>query len=250
MRNDIDEMNKLRNQMKLLMALIIMALAASVLKNIINERWAKQRDTVACVPQVETNYPGIYLESAAHPINHDAKMKLFVEQYIHLTQDEAPIDFHKTTKDKRLDKARLSDNKYKAIFMSDGPERILNQTRFSVSNERFVELDRDKKSIVFLIDEILITPVPMSNIVPVTVRGQYEGLFDTEESKNKGLAPEFLGYKEIKLLVRTDFPETNLDDTKFYNKPGFFVIWSEMTELDIGTKTKLEQRSREMLLRN
>lgn len=225
------------------------AFGLSVLKNVINERWAKQRDTVACIPEVETNYPGVYLETAAHPINHDAKLKLFMEQYVHLTLDEAPTDFHKVTKDQRLNKARVSDNKYKAIFMSDSVEKIFNQKRFAESNERFIELDRDKKSIFFLIDEMIVIPNAMSNITSVIVRGQFEGIFDTQEGKNRGLAPEFLGYKEFRYLVRTEFPETDIDDNKFYNKPGFFVIWSEKVELDLGTKTKLEQRSREMMLR-
>lgn len=249
MREEIDELKRLRWIIWWLITATIFAFSLSVVKNIINERWAKQRDTVACIPSIETNYPGIYLESAAHPINHDAKLKLFMEQYVHLTLDESPTDFHKVTKDKRYDKARLSDNKYKSIFMSDDIERILNQKRFAESNERFVELDRDKKSVVFLIDELIVAPMPMTNMTTVTVRGQFEGIFDSVNSQNKSLAPEFLGYKEFRYLVRSDFPETDVDNDKFYNKPGFFVVWSEKIDLDLGTKTKLENRSRELLLR-
>ena len=171
------------------------------IKNYINERWAKNRDTVACVPETETHYPGVYIESAAHPINHDAKLKLFVEQYVHLTRDESIVDFHKLDKSGRYDKA------------------------------------------------ILLMPVPMSLNTAVIVRGQYESIYDSAEAKNKSLPPEFLGYKEIRYIVETSFPESNVKND-WENKDGFYVIWSSERDVPLGEATLLQRKSREKLIRN
>src|SRR5690606_10469997 len=108
----------------------------------------------------------VYIQSAAHPINHDAKMQLFIEEYVHLTRNEQIIDFHKLVAEesgeKRFDKARLSDAKWKAIFMAKGAERGLNEKRYAESSDIYNILDKDKKSIIFFIDEIITMPVPMT----------------------------------------------------------------------------------------
>jgi hypothetical protein len=249
MKEQTKEVKQLSARVYILGIIVIIALVQSVIKNYINERWAKNRDTVACVPETETHYPGVYIESAAHPINHDAKLKLFIEQYVHLTRDESIVDFHKLDKSGRYDKARLSDSKWTAIYMSKGPEKIINQMNFSKSTDRMFFLEREKLGLVFLIDEILLMPVPMSLNTAVIVRGQYESIYDSAEAKNKSLPPEFLGYKEIRYIVETSFPESNVKND-WENKDGFYVIWSSERDVPLGEATLLQRKSREKLIRN
>lgn len=249
MKKETKEMRQLSSRVYLLGVVVVFALGQSVIKNVINERWATQRDTVACVPDVESHFPGPYIESAAHPINHDAKMKLFIEQYVNLTRNESVIDFHKMDKSGRYDKARLSDNKWKAIYMSKPPEQMVNQLNFSKSTDRYFFLEREKLGIVFLVDEILLMPVPMSSTTAVIVRGQYEAIYDSSENKNKSMPPEFLGYKEIKYLVETTYPQSDMQN-EWENKDGFFVVWSSERDVTLGEATLLQRKSREKLLRN
>ena len=244
------EIRKMSSRVYLLMVLMVIALAQSVVKNLINEKWAKDRDTVACIPEIETHYPGVYLQSAAHPVNNDAKIQNFIEQYVHLTRNEEVIDFHKAlsnSKNGRYDKARLSMSKYKAMFMSEGVERKLNEVRYAKSSDIFHYLDQRKMGIVFLIDSIEVRPVPAGMMIPVVVRGQFEAIYDTGEKQNKNLPPDFLGYREIKYLVKRGFEMTD-DKDNIENKTGLFVVWSEERTLDPGEKRKLFEQSREFFL--
>lgn len=252
MEKDTKEIQEMSNRITLLILAVVIALASSVLKNFINEKWARERDELACVPDVENHYPGVYIQSAAHPINHDAKMQSFIEEYVHLTRNEQIIDFHKLVNEKdgskRYDKARLSDAKWKAIFMSKGAERGLNKKKYSESSDMYSYLDRDKKSIIFLIDEIITLPVPMSMHTAVIVRGQFESIYDSAEQDKQNLPPEFLGYREIKYIVETSFPRAD-DKENWENKPGFYVIWSSERILNPGEKLLLSKKSREMSIR-
>lgn len=246
----------------------------SILKNTINEKWARERDNVACIPaDTEITYPGVYLQSAAHPVNVEARVQSFIEEYVHLTRDDQIVDYHKLATDKRYDKARLSDTKWKSIFMSKEIERDLNMLRYIESYDRYQELNRDRKSIIFLIDEILTFPVPLTNSTVVIVRGQYEGIYDQGDNKGKTLPPDFLGYREIRYIVQQSFPRVKIDretekkeiiaelnkkrgkDQKvniknigFENKFGLYVVWSEEKVLNAGEKLKLEERSRDHLV--
>ena len=252
MEKETREIREITQKVRLLIIFVIIAFLSSIGKNIINEKWAKERDDVACVPDVETHYPGVYIQSAAHPINHDAKMQSFIEEYVHLTRNEQIIDFHKLVNEEegkgRYDRARLSDAKWKAIFMSKGPERGLNKKKYSESSDMYSMLDRDKKSIIFLIDEIITMPVPQFLHTAVIVRGQFEAIYDTAEQDKQNLPPEFLGYREIKYIVETSFPRAD-EKENWENKPGFYVIWSSERILDPGEKKLLEKKSREMAIR-
>lgn len=249
MEKETKEISELSNRVYLLIIAVIIAFVASVGKNLINEKWARERDEVACVPDIETNFPGVYIQSAAHPINHEAKMQTFIEEYINLTRNEQIIDFHKLVAEeegeKRFDKARLSDAKWKAIFMAKGVERALNEKRYAESSDIYNLLDKDKKSIIFLIDEIITMPVPLTMNTAVIVRGQFDAIYDTSEKENQNLPPEFLGYREIKLIVESSFPRMDEKDN-WENKPGFYVIWSSESILSPGEKLLLEKKSRTM----
>lgn len=243
------EIKRMSSRVYLLIFLMGIALFQSIIKNYINEKWAKDRDTVACIPEIETHYPGIYLQSAAHPINEDAKLQNFIEQYINLTRNEQVIDFHKVlnSQSDRYDKARLSNAKFKSIFMSEGVERKLNELRYAKSSDVFNYLDQKKMNIIFLIDSIETRPVPAGMMIPVVVRGQFEAIYDSAEKDKKVLPPEFLGYREIRYMVKRGFEMTDAEDN-IENKTGFFVVWSDERTLDPGEKNKLFKQSREFFL--
>ena len=93
----------------LLLAIIlgVLSLGASVFKNIITENWAKSRNTVACIPaDVEYSFPFAYHQSSAHPVQNDALIKTFVEEYIHMSLDEQIVDYHKVTNNQRYNNWR------------------------------------------------------------------------------------------------------------------------------------------------
>lgn len=243
------EIKKTRSRVYLLIVLMAIALLQSVFKNYINEKWAKERDTVACIPEVETHYPGVYLQSAAHPVNEDAKLQNFMEQYVLLTRNEEVTDFHKVlnSKNKIYDKARLSKPKYQAIFMSDGTERKLNELKWAKSTDVYNYLQQEKMNIVFLIDSIETRPVPAGMWIPVVVRGQYEAIYDKSDKNTKTLPAKFLGYREIRYMVKRGFEQTDEEDN-IENKYGYYVVWSQERTLNPGEKRKLFEQSREFFL--
>lgn len=250
MNEQTRELSRLSNWVIILCFLVAVAIVQSVIKNMINEKWIKERDQVACAPvDVENTYPLVYLQSSSHPVNFEAKIQTFIEEYVHLTRDEKIIDYHKVSTDQRVDKARLSKNKEKAMYMSLGAEKATNEKKYIKSNEVFYKLEQENMGIKFLIDEIITNPVPLSNTIAVTVRGQYEGIYDRKEQKLQQLAPEFLGYREIRYMVQVDFPRLSMYDNKGYeNKYGYYVVWSEEREITISEKRDYEDRSRERLL--
>lgn len=243
----IDETNRATGLVYVLVILVIIAILQAILANFINQKWLKERDSVSCIPQTETHYPGYYLQSAAHPINNEAKLQNFMEQYIILTRNEIITDFYKVSKNPKYEKARLSSAKFKAINMSKGLERKLNSVRYARSNETYNYLEQEGLNIVFLVDEIITAPVPAGMNIPITVRGQYDAIYDKSDKDKKNLPPKFLGYREIKYLVELSFPLTDINES-FENKPGFYVVWSEERTLSPGEKNKLEKRSRTIYL--
>ncbi len=253
MEEQTREIRQLRTYVNFVIIAAAIVFLQSVIKNYINEKWAKERNMVACIPDIETNYPGIYVQSAAHPINSEAKLQTFVESYVHLTRNENVIDFHKVYDDpsgqKRFDKARLNDTKWKAIYMSKGPEEALNKKRYSESSDMFALLEREKYGIIFLIDEILTFPVPQSMHTAVIVRGQFEAIYDSADKEKKNLPPAFLGYREIRYIVENSFPQSDLKE-EWENKWGMFVLSSEERTLDPGEMKRLRTRSRELFLKD
>ena len=89
MQLETREMRKLSNRVIILIIGCVVLFVLSVVKNIINEKWARERNNVACIPvDTEITYPGVYLQSAAHPVNSEARLQSFMEHYVHLTKND------------------------------------------------------------------------------------------------------------------------------------------------------------------
>lgn len=223
----------------------ILALSLSVIKNIVTERWLAQKNKVSCIPSdVEHSFPMVYYQTAANPLQQDAYVKTFVEEYIRLTQNEQIVDYHQLSQHKRYENARLSQSKWQAIQMSRDIEQALNMTRYADSNQIFHDLQKSNMGWVFLIDDILLFPSPKTGITLAVIRGEFQVTYDRIKVD---LPPSKWGYKEIHLLIKQGEPA--LDSKENYlNKYGLYVSWSHIEDLTPEQKERNSARSRDYYL--
>lgn len=248
----IGKIKRLTAVTNLLIVMSIIVFALSYVKDVLVNKWLETRDEGACLPiNTDHNYATTYYLNSVHPVSNHAFITTFVEEYVHLVYDESVVDFHAEaydvnsgTSNRYSAEAKLSKSKEKTLFLSKGVELAMNKLRYSASPERFNYLNSNpKKSILFLIDEIIVMPVIGASNIPVIVRGQFELMTDNSED-SENIAPEFLGYKEIRLTLQMSYPETSVDN-EFVNQYGIHVIHSDMRSLDSGEKFKLGEKSRD-----
>lgn len=227
--------------MLIAIALGVVALAMSVVKNIVTERWLSQKNTVACIPaDVENAHPMVYHQTALNPVQSDAYVKTFVDEYIRLILNENAVDYHKLTSNDRYDKARLSQSKWRAIEMSVGAERALNFERYADSDEVFKILDQGKMGWIFLVDDILLFPSPGTGTTLAVVRGEFQVTFDKVKAD---LPPRLWGYREIHLLINQGVPLEDKSGEDYINQYGLYVSWSNTNILTPEQKEKLSERN-------
>lgn len=232
----------------LVLAMIMggLALVSSFVKNIFTEKWAKNRNKVACIPaDINSPLPLVYHQTSSHPVYNDSEIKAFVEEYIHATLDEQIVDYHKATNNKRYDNARLSRKKWKAIEMSCCAEKASNFKRYAESNEVFYTLQQGNMGWIFLIDDIMIIPGQRSGAVVAVVRGEFQVTYDRVKAD---LPPRLWGYREITLIINEGLP---IEDTKdnIINKFGYYVAFSSMQTLTPKQKANRTQRNYDYYLR-
>ena len=231
--------------MSLALGLGILSLGLSVFKNIITERWLNQKNKVSCIPaDVEHSHPLVYYQTAANPLQSDAYLKTFVEEYVRLTQNEQIVDYHQLSQNKRYDKARLSQSKWQAIEMSTDIEKALNMTRYAESNEVFHELDKSNIGWIFLVDDILLFPSPQTGATLAVIRGEFQITYDKVKTD---LPPRLWGYKEIHLILVQGAPKLDAKD-QYLNKYGLYVSWSNIEDLTPEQKETYSKRSRDYYL--
>lgn len=242
---------KIKKLLLLSVILGIVALISSVAKNILTEKWLKEKEKVACIPaNVENTHPLVYRQTSLNPVQSDALVKSFVEEYILLKMNEQLVDYHKTSPDERRDNARLSANKFKLIEMSQGIERAVNQSAYALSNEIYYELLKGNLGWVFLIDEILIYPGQNNGATIAVVRGEYQVTYDKVKAD---LPSRLWGYREIVLVVQQMMPTQDIatskekemysEEERDINKHGLFVTWSKTNILGPDQKKKLDERN-------
>lgn len=243
--DNLDAIKKARSIVQLAIIIGVVALLLSVVKNVVTERWLKQKNTIACVPaDVDHSLPIVYHQTALHPVQNDALVKTFAEEYIRLTQNEQIVDYHQLTQNQRYEKARLSQAKWKAIEMSVQTEKALNMQKYADSNQTFYILEQGKMGWVFLIDDILLFPLPQSGATLAVIRGEFQATAD----KVKVETPHFLwGYREIHLMILQGVPTSDTKDQDV-NKYGLYVAWSNMNTLTQEQKDKFSQRNYEHYL--
>ena len=200
-------MRELKVYIKLSIILGAVALLFALIKNIVNDNWAKQRDKVACVPaDIHQSFPMVYRQTAVNPVQNDAMMKTFVQEYVEITQNESIIDYHAlSVSGKRYNDTLIKDNLAKAIEMSLNNERALNMNKLSLSTDMYNRIKKQEGGWVFLIDDILLFNGPQAHggmmINPAgygytvaKVRGFFQINYDQVKH---GSAPKLWGYKEM-----------------------------------------------------
>lgn len=242
--DNVKDLKKLQSYIKLAIILAIVAFFSSILKNMINERWAKSRNQVACIPSDTTNgFPLVYAQTAAHPIQSDALLKSFVEEYIHLTQNEQIVDYHKITNDGRYQDARLSNARLKAIEMAmpDSPEYALNKLKYAQSYDTFQNLKKGQVGWIFNIDDMLLFPLPNTGTTLAVVRGEFQVTYD-HAVVDKSVPDELWGYREIHLYINQGVPTFD-PKGNYLNQYGLFVNWSVMNILSGEQRRDLSKRN-------
>lgn len=252
MIQETKQIKNLRVYVRMSMALAAVGFLFSIVKNVVNENWAKGRDTVACVPaDVHAAFPMVYRQTALNPVQNDATVKTFVQEYIEYTQNESIIDYHEqTVTGKRYNDFFLKENLKKAIDMSVGNEKALNMVRLTNSADTYVRLKKEEAGWIFLIDDILLFNGTQSNggqnienvdgkgYTYAVVRGQFQINYDTVK---KPAPPKLWGYKEIHLLLKQGVPTYDTQNNPV-NKYGLFVEWSAEYDLDPNTKDEYDKR--------
>lgn len=241
----VDNLKRAKGILMIAIFLGILALAMSIFKNIITERWLKQKNNVACVPaDVENSHPMVYRQTAYNPVQSDAYVKSFVEEYIRLTQNEQIVDYHKLSADKRYDNARLSEAKWKAIELSSGVEKAMNMEKYANSSDQFRMLNQGNLGWVFLIDDLLLFNLADGSTMAV-VRGEFQVTFDKIKTD---LPPQLWGYREILLIIEQGFPIEGEEDNDYVNQYGLFVKQSQSTTITPEQKEKLARRNKDYYL--
>lgn len=261
MVQETKEMRTLKSYIKMTIILGAIALVCSIIKNVVNERWAKSRDQVACVPaDIYQSFPMVYHQTALNPVQNDAMMKTFVQEYINLTQNETIVDYHaQSISGKRYDDNFIKKSLTSAIEMSLGNERALNMVRLSNSTDVYNRLKKGQAGWVFLIDDLLLFNGPQAHNgqVPVgpnsagfgytlaVIRGSFQINYD--QIKNPA-SPKLWGYKEIHLIISQGVITMDTKNNPV-NKYGLFVTWSNIQDIDANRKEEYDARNADFYLK-
>jgi hypothetical protein len=214
----------------------ILALSLSAVKSFALNRWASNRENVACVPAGgEYTNPMVYRQTFSHPVDQDAKLKTFVEQYVHLSEDDSAVDYYSVTNARGYEKAKLSKSKWQAIEMTSGLEKANMMKAYGDSNELYKLIEESGIGWRFLIDDIIITGVPFRGPILAVVRGQYQVTYDHAKVD---LPHKLWGYKEIRLLIIQGAPTKDAEGN-YLNKTGFFVTWSQVEDISADAREKI-----------
>lgn len=242
MTNTLKEIQK---YMILAFALAVFALVCSFFKDIATEKLLKNKDYGICIPtEIDSALPFIYHQTAINPVQNDALIKSFMEEYVHLTQNEQIVNYHKKSDDDRNDNYQLSQNRYKAVNMSVDAERALNMDLYNRSTDVFHRLQKGNVGWVFNIDDMLIYPGQNNGVTVVIVRGEFQVTYDKVKVD---LPSELWGYREMIYTVIQGFPtadeEKQTGEIKDVNSSGLYVSASFMNILSPQQKNQLDERS-------
>lgn len=223
--DNIKELKKIQSYIIIALIIASVSLFASIIKNMVTERWAKSRDVVACIPaDTDNSYPMVYAQSEYHPVQSDALLKSFVEEYIRNSQDQQFVNYHTISKDGRYENIKLSNALLKAIEMSadNSLEKALNMKKYGESYDTLQMLKKCNCGWQFLIDDMLLFPSVNAGETVAVVRGEFQITYDITKID---LPNELWGYREITLLLKQQIPTKDAKGN-YLNKYGIFVTWS------------------------
>jgi hypothetical protein len=201
---------------------------------------------IACAPAATdmATFPIVYHQTALTTTSSNAILRAFVEDYIHAAYDEKYVNFHSVKATKRFQLSQLSEDRWKAIEMSNGEELYVNKRRLTESYNMSKRLEKCRCSNVFLIDDILPIPPALGGFITVVVRGHIDVFFD--KSQEEGTVAEYsadrtdgtMFYKEIVLSITQGAPGKNAQG-KLVNKYGLYVMKSHDENITADKKDRL-----------
>lgn len=214
----------------------IVAVSLMTVKSFVLNRWADNRENVACVPaDVEYTHPYVYRQSFINVVDNDARLKTFVEQFVHLTQDETNINYQSLTTADRYDSAKLSKSKWRAIEMASGLAKADLMRSYGDSHELYKLIEETGVTWKFLIDDIIISSVPTGGPILAVVHGKYQVTYDKAKID---LPHKLWGYKEIRLILAQGSPTKDAKGN-YLNKTGIFVNWFQVEDISPDVYEKI-----------
>lgn len=222
----------------LLAGIVISALTliGTFASTIMTKNWAKNRDTIACVPtDIEHSFPIVYHQTAFNPTTNEALVKTFVQKYVEFSQNEQVVDYHRPSNNSRYKYNLLSEYKEKAVNMSIGSAEIKNKEKWANSPDVYETLKKSNAGWIFLIDDIIMDFIPESGVYLAVVRGEFQVTFDKAKLPNSYHA--LWGYKEIHLLIQQGVSRGDK-----VNKYGLYVSEEKVYSLSSKEKEKYTQR--------
>lgn len=221
-----------------------LSLIGTFVSTLMTKNWAKNRDTIACVPaDIEHTNPLVYHQTAFNPTTNEALVKSFVLKYIEYSQNEQVVDYHRLTNNTRYKYNLLSESKRIAVNMSLGTAELKNKERYANSPETYERLKKGNYGWIFLADDLLLRFIPQSGVYLAIVRGHFQVTYD--KAKNPEVPHALWGYKEIHLLV-----QQGTSRGEKVNKYGLYVSDEKIFTLTSKEKQKYTERVHDFYLSN
>lgn len=204
-------------------------------------QWNSKPKSASCTPVYqEFNLPFVYRQSKINPVNSDAIIKRFIEEYVSLTLNEEYINYHAATNNARYSDNKVSDSKWKAIYLSEGDALNIRRKDYYNSSTILQTLKKGKLGWNFFIDDIVVRGLSDGSEYAVEVRGEYRVITDQRTSK---LPAQLDGYWELTYHVVQGPPSEN-SERKYINKYGLYVVWEQARSITPVEKDLLMSRDR------
>lgn len=239
--DNLKEMKKIYAYITLALILGVISFFASIVKNMVIERWAKSRDIVACIPtDLEQPFPMVYAQTDAHPIKSDAALKNFIYQYVQSAFNEQSVDYHSLSKNGRYDSIKISEEKKKAIEMSmpDSIARSINMKRFADSQKTLEIMKKCNCGWIFNIEDIIVKQDVNSGKTFAWVRGEYQVTYDNVKTQEPS---ELWGFREISLVIEQGVPMVDTKENDI-NADGKYVSFEFVRILSAEERAKIKER--------
>jgi len=238
---EIDEKKKNLKTIIILGSIGAFAFLLLFAKEVVGERYYDKRKVVCIPTKNEFPTPMVYHQTVFSESNHDVKIKLFIEEFVRAKYDESIVNYHALSTNREVS---LSQNILKAIDMAKHDEKQRLMKKYARSDETFRLLKRGNVGWVFLIDDIIVYPMPEAGVLLAKVRGEYQVTYD---SVKVDLPSELWGYKEITLLISQGH-ESEDEKGEIINKQGLYVVDSNIENLSLAQKTRYTKRNHKFYL--
>lgn len=226
--------------LSLVSSMFILAAAVSTgLTSFIVKAFAEKPKAASCIPlHQDYNLPFIHKQSRINPVNSDTIIKRFIEQYIALTKNEEYINYHAATNNSRYNDAKVSEAKWKAIYLSIDDAQDVRRREYFKSSDILQTLKKGRLGWNFFPDSMVVRGQSDGGVYHITVLGEYRVITDQNYSR---LPAQLDGYWELTYYVIQGAPSETAE-RKYINDYGLYVAWEEARLVSPGEKEFLMSR--------